>query len=85
MTGADERIKDVRIDADALGVDLMDGRTITVPLAWYPRLADASPEQLADLRERWDEIFRLVAVLQRGGTIFTPLRSDSRRQSQAEM
>ncbi len=47
MTGADERIKDVRIDADTLGVDLMDGRTITVPLAWYPRLTDASPEQRA--------------------------------------
>ena len=46
-TNADERIKDVRIDADVLSVDLMDGRTITVPLAWYPRLADASPEQLA--------------------------------------
>ena len=43
----DEHIKDVRIDADTLGVDLMGGRTITVPLAWYPRLADASPEQLA--------------------------------------
>ncbi len=46
-TNADERIKDVRLDADTLSVDLMDGRTITVPLAWYPRLADASPEQLA--------------------------------------
>ncbi len=30
MTSADERIKDVRIDANTLGVDLMDGRTITV-------------------------------------------------------
>ena len=49
MTGADERIEDVRIDADTLGVGLMDGRTITVPLAWYPRLADASPEQRAHL------------------------------------
>lgn len=28
----------------------MDGRTITVPLAWYPRLANAKPEQLA----RWE-------------------------------
>ena len=47
MTGADRRIKDVGIDADTLSVDLMDGRTIIVPLAWYPRLADSSPEQLA--------------------------------------
>ena len=48
MTIADERIKDVKIDADTIGVDLMDGRRITVPLAWYPRLAYASPEQLAN-------------------------------------
>lgn len=45
---AGERIKDVRIDSDALGVDLMDGRTITVPLAWYPRLLHATAEQRAD-------------------------------------
>jgi len=28
----------VRVTADALIVDLMDGRTASVPLAWYPRL-----------------------------------------------
>lgn len=33
-----ERVKEVRVTEDALSVDLMDGRTITVPLAWYPRL-----------------------------------------------
>lgn len=47
---ADERVKDVKITGDTLSVDLMDGRTITVPLAWYPRLANAKPEQLA----RWE-------------------------------
>lgn len=47
---ADERVKGVRIDADTLTVDLMDGRTISVPLAWYPRLANATPEQ----RVRWE-------------------------------
>ncbi len=47
---ADERVKDVRISGDTLSVDLMDGRTITVPLVWYPRLADATPAQLA----RWE-------------------------------
>lgn len=45
----DERVKDVRIDADTLSVDLMDGRTITVPLVWYPRLANATAAQ----RSRW--------------------------------
>ena len=44
---ADERVKDVRVDADTLTVDLMDGRTISVPVAWYPRLANASPSQRA--------------------------------------
>jgi hypothetical protein len=43
---ADERVKLVRIGDDLLTVDLMDGRTISVPLAWYPRLAGASPEAL---------------------------------------
>ena len=37
--GADERVKDVRFTDDSLVVDLMDGRSISVPLAWYPRLA----------------------------------------------
>jgi Protein of unknown function (DUF2442) len=40
-----ERIKDVRISDDALSVDLVDGRTITVPLAWFPRLLHATVEQ----------------------------------------
>ena len=40
-----ERVKDVHLTADTLSVDLIDGRTIIVPLAWYPRLYDASPEQ----------------------------------------
>ena len=43
---ADERVKDLKFTEDALSVELMDGRTITVPLAWYPRLADATSEQL---------------------------------------
>lgn len=42
-----ERVKGVRVDADTLAVDLMDGRTIVVPLAWYPRLLHATPEQRA--------------------------------------
>jgi len=44
---ADERVKKVQIDEDTLSVELMDGRTITVPLVWYPRLLKATPEQLA--------------------------------------
>ena len=43
----DERVLDVRFDAASLIVDLMDGRTISAPLAWYPRLLHATPEQRA--------------------------------------
>ena len=43
--GAGERIKAVRIDEDMLTVDLADGRTVSTPLAWYPRLLHATREQ----------------------------------------
>jgi hypothetical protein len=49
-TKADERVRDVRIDEERLSVDLMDGRTIAVPLAWYPALAGASMRQ----RKNWE-------------------------------
>jgi hypothetical protein len=45
-----EGVKDVRFTDDALIVDLLDGRTISVPLAWYPRLLSASPGQRANWR-----------------------------------
>ena len=45
-----ERVKDVRLTEDLLVVDLVDGRTISVPLAWYPRLLVATPEQRANWR-----------------------------------
>jgi hypothetical protein len=44
---ADERVTDVRFEDERLIVDLADGRTIAVPVAWYPRLAGATPEQRA--------------------------------------
>lgn len=46
---ADIRVKTVSVTQDELIVGLMDGRTISVPVAWYPRLAGATPEQ----RARW--------------------------------
>ncbi len=45
----DLRILDVHIDAEKLSIDLMDGRSVRVPLAWYPRFFNAAPEQ----RTRW--------------------------------
>ena len=44
-----ERIKAVNFTEDTMAVDLLDGRTIIVPLVWYPRLLEASPEQ----RRNW--------------------------------
>lgn len=46
----DERVKDVKLSEDTLSVALMDGRTISVPLAWYPRLSNASHAQLENWR-----------------------------------
>ena len=43
-----ERVKAVRFTDEKLTVDLEAGRTITVPLAWYPRLLRASPSQRAN-------------------------------------
>lgn len=42
-----ERVKDVHFGEDTFSVDLVDGRTITVPYAWYPRLLHATPQQRA--------------------------------------
>lgn len=47
---ADERVRQVRFDGNSMSVDLLDGRTITVPLAWFPRLFDATAEQ----RQKWE-------------------------------
>lgn len=44
-----ERITNVLVGEDSLIVDLADGRTISVPLAWFPRLLRASPAQ----RSNW--------------------------------
>lgn len=42
MSGFDpspgERVRDVHVTEHTLAVDLLDGRTVIVPLAWYPRL-----------------------------------------------
>ena len=49
-TETDVRAMQVTIEDSRLVVDLMDGRTIAVPLAWYPRLANATPQQ----RNHWE-------------------------------
>jgi hypothetical protein len=39
------RARDVTVSEEALTVDLVDGRTIVVPLVWYPRLWQGTPEE----------------------------------------
>jgi Protein of unknown function (DUF2442) len=43
------RAQSVTVSDDTLSVDLVDGRTISVPTAWYPRLAHATAQE----RSRW--------------------------------
>jgi hypothetical protein len=49
---ADVRAQKVVITDDSLTVDLSDGRSISVPLAWYPRLLHGTPEE----RNSWRPI-----------------------------
>ena len=46
---AGERIIEVKLDEDMLSARLADGRVVSVPLVWFPRLLRATPEQ----REKW--------------------------------
>ena len=48
----------VRFAEDALIVRLSDGREVSVPLEWFPRLRDATPEQ----RENWRLIARGIGI-----------------------
>jgi hypothetical protein len=47
---APPKIVNVAITDDTLSVDLEDGRTISVPIVWYPRLAYGTPEERANFR-----------------------------------
>ena len=46
----DARATQVAVDEDSLTVTLSDGRTISAPLEWFPRLRDATPEQKKNWR-----------------------------------
>lgn len=43
------KAESVTVTEDTLTVDLSDGRSVSVPLAWFPRLLHASPEE----RKSW--------------------------------
>lgn len=46
----DPRVKDVKVTATMLTVELLDGRVLSVPIQWYPRLARGSLKQ----RNQWE-------------------------------
>lgn len=46
----DTKAQHVKVTEDTLTVDLLDGRTISVPLAWFPRLLDATTKERANWR-----------------------------------
>jgi hypothetical protein len=50
--------ENVIVSEDTLCVDLSDGRSISVPLAWYPRLSHGSSAE----RKRWRLIGRGVGI-----------------------
>ena len=57
----------VTFDADTFAVELSDGRTIRVPLVWFPRLLHATPEQRQnyELSQRgihWEAIDEDISV-----------------------
>ena len=57
----------VRFDEHTMWVDLTDGRTIGVPLAWFPRLLNATPTQrekaeLSRIGLHWEELNEDISV-----------------------
>ena len=44
------RAQSIKVDEDALSVDLVDGRTVIVPLVWFPRLWHGSKKE----RNNWE-------------------------------
>lgn len=63
------RATDVRVGRTHLDVALSDGRSIQVPIAWFPRLAGAPPHKLRRWRligrgigMRWDELDEDLSV-----------------------
>jgi len=51
------RAHEVRIDEEALTVDLTDGRTLIVPLVWFPRLWHGTPEERSNFEIFGDGAF----------------------------
>ncbi len=62
-------VEDITVTDDTLSLDLSDGRTISVPLAWYPRLLHATTQERNKWRPigngqgiHWDDIDEDISV-----------------------
>ena len=61
--------KQVVFDEDYMHVELLDGRKLSIPLIWYPRLFDATPEQRAKVEIfgrgeglHWEELDEDISI-----------------------
>lgn len=59
--------KSVRFDDNSMWIELSDGRTIGIPIAWFPRLLHATPEQrqrfeLSINGIHWDELDEDISI-----------------------
>jgi hypothetical protein len=59
--------KSVSFDEASLWVELEDGRTLGIPLAWFPRLLQAEPEQRAAYEIsagglHWDALYEDISI-----------------------
>ena len=57
----------VRFDEDQMWVELEDGRTLGIPLVWFPRLLHGTPEQrelffLSPSGIHWDELDEDISI-----------------------
>ena len=69
MPGTSSLVKATKVwfDEDSMWLDLSDGRTLSVPLAWFPRLLRATPEQrdavtISSRGLHWDELDEDISV-----------------------
>ncbi len=69
VVSSDPRIREVRVTKDEIIAHLVDGRVISVPLAWSWRLSEATPAQRANFRligtgqgVHWPEIDEDITV-----------------------
>lgn len=61
------RAKDVRFDDYMMWLDLDDGRTLGIPLAWYPRLLHGTPElrekvEISAMGLHWEELDEDISI-----------------------